>query len=116
MTTEPEITKEQAMTRPEYPVAHPSDGVARQVLAEDPDLMVVSFRFQAGAVGALHDHSHTQSTYVASGRFRFFRGDEVLELGPGDSIVIGSGLRHGCECIETGELIDCFTPRRDDFL
>lgn len=24
--------------------------------------------------------------------------------------------RHGCTCLKPGELIDSFTPRRDDFL
>lgn len=104
------------MTRSAFPVIRPSEGVSRQVLAENSDLMVVSFRFEAGAFGALHDHPHTQSTYVAKGRFRFFRGAEVLELNTGDAILIPSGVRHGCECLETGELIDCFAPRRDDFL
>jgi len=30
--------------------------------------------------------------------------------------VIPSEAVHGCVCLEPGELIDCFTPRRDDFL
>ena len=68
------------------------------------------------ARGALHSHPHIQSTYVARGRFRFFLGDDSVELAPGDSLVIPSGMRHGCECLEAGELIDNFTPRRDDFL
>ncbi|MTH77341.1 cupin domain-containing protein [Paracoccus aestuariivivens] len=104
------------MSRPEYPVATPDKGVQRQVLAENSDLMVVSFRFETGACGALHNHPHTQSTYVAKGSFKFFRGDETLVLNVGDSIVIPSNVTHGCECLDSGELIDCFTPRRDDFL
>ncbi len=78
--------------------------------------MVVSFKFQPGAKGALHDHPHVQSTYVQSGKFRFTVGEEQIEVGPGDSFVIPSGLSHGCVCLEAGELIDNFTPRRDDFL
>ncbi|MFO1165986.1 MAG: cupin domain-containing protein [Paracoccus sp. (in: a-proteobacteria)] len=104
------------MTQPSYPVAHPDPGVERQVLSQSPEIMVVSFRFQTGARGALHSHPHIQSTYVARGRFRFFLGDDSVELAPGDSLVIPSGMRHGCECLEAGELIDNFTPRRDDFL
>ena len=104
------------MTQPSYPVAHPDPGVERQVLSQSPEIMVVSFRFQTGARGALHSHPHIQSTYVARGRFRFFLGDDSVELAPGDSLVIPSGMRHGCECLEAGELIDTFTPRRDDFL
>ncbi len=99
-----------------YPEAHPDPGVTRRVLADSPELMVVSFRFEAEAVGALHSHPHVQSTFVREGRFRFEVDGETLEVGPGDSFVIASGVRHGCRCLAPGELIDTFTPRRDDFL
>ena len=92
------------------------DGVTRQVLSESPELMVVSFAFAKGGCGALHSHPHVQSTYVKSGRFRFEMDDTAFEVGPGDSFIIPSNAMHGCECLEDGELIDCFTPRRDDFL
>ncbi len=101
----------------DYPVVSTGDHVSRQVLSDHPDLMVVAFRFDAeGAVGDPHNHPHVQSTYVESGRFRFTLGDEVREVGPGDSFVIPSNLTHGCVCLEPGMLVDCFTPRRDDFL
>lgn len=104
------------MALPLYPVTSATPGIARQVLAESPAMMVVSFKFETGAQGALHAHIHTQSTYVACGKFRFFRDGQAYELSAGDSLVIPSGVEHGCECLEAGELIDCFTPRRDDFL
>ena len=91
-------------------------GVTRQVLADHPDLMIVCFKFEVGAVGALHNHPHIQSTHVKSGRFRFSVDGVETEVGPGDSFVVSSNVVHGCECLEAGELIDCFTPRRDDFL
>lgn len=99
-----------------FPIVAPDKGVTRQVLADAPDLMVVSFRFEVGAEGALHNHPHVQSTYVESGRFRFHLDGEEFEVGAGDSFVISSGARHGCVCLEAGQLVDCFTPRRDDFL
>lgn len=92
------------------------DGVTRQVLADSPELMVVSFTFPKGGQGALHNHPHVQSTYVKSGRFAFHVDGTTTEVGPGDSFVIPSNAMHGCDCLEAGELIDCFTPRRDDFL
>ncbi len=100
----------------DFPVVTTSEGVTRQVLADHPDLMLVAFRFKEGGEGALHDHPHVQSTFVESGRFRFTLGDETREVGPGDSFVVPSGLTHGCVCLEAGRLVDCFTPRRDDFL
>ena len=99
-----------------YPIVPTDPGVTRQVLAENPDLMVVAFRFEDGAEGKLHEHPHVQSTYVESGRFTFVVGGAEHDLGPGDSVVIPSGVRHGCTCRAAGTLIDTFTPRRDDFL
>ena len=68
----------------DFPVVPTGENVTRQVLSDHPDLMVVAFRFAAsGAIGALHDHPHVQSTYVESGRFRFTLGDAEKEFGPG---------------------------------
>lgn len=92
------------------------EGARRRVLSHSPELMMVEFAFEAGAVGALHNHPHIQGTYVESGRFRFTMGDEEHEIGPGDSLVIPSNVVHGCVALEPGSLIDSFTPRRDDFL
>lgn len=99
-----------------FPATEADPGVTRQVLADSPELMVVSFRFAQDAAGKLHSHPHVQSTYVKSGRFRFQIDGRPFEVQPGDSFVIPSGAEHGCVCLEPGELIDCFTPRRDDFL
>jgi len=100
-----------------FPEVEAGPDVTRQVLSDAPELMVVSFRFNAnGATGALHSHPHVQSTYCKSGRFRFTVAGETFEIAPGDSFIIPSGAEHGCTCLEPGELIDTFTPRRDDFL
>ena len=101
----------------EFPVITAGDNVTRQVLADHPDLMMVAFCFsKQGAEGTLHSHPHVQSTFVESGRFRFTVADVVTDVGPGDSFVIPSNAVHGCVCLEPGRLVDCFTPRRDDFL
>ena len=88
----------------------------RTVLAHSPELMAVRFAFRAGDQGALHSHPHVQSTYVQTGRYRFTVDGREFEVGPGDAFVIPSHAQHGCTCLEGGELIDSFTPRRDDFL
>lgn len=101
----------------DFPVVDADPGVTRQVLADHPDLMVVAFNFEKeGAEGKLHHHPHIQSTFVKSGRFMFSVDNVKTEVGPGDSFVIPTNAEHGCVCIEPGTLIDCFTPRRDDFL
>ena len=101
----------------QFPIVNTGENVTRQVLSEHPDLMVVAFRFAAsGAIGALHDHPHVQSTYVESGRFRFTLGAKEQEFGPGDSFDIQSGQPNGCIYQDNRTMIDSFTPRRDDFL
>ncbi len=99
-----------------FPRVSPDTGVMRQVLAENPDLMVVAFDFERDAVGALHRHVHVQSTFVKAGAFDFTVDGITRRLVAGDSLVIDSNVEHGCKAVEAGTLIDTFTPRRDDFL
>lgn len=101
---------------PEFPVVDCPHGVQRQVLSENPDLMVVSFAFPKGGKGDQHNHPHVQATYVESGRFTFTVDGTSFDVQTGDSFVIPSNAMHGCVCHEPGRLIDSFTPRRDDFL
>ena len=91
-------------------------GVMRKVLAYCDAMMCVENTFEAGAAGALHGHPHTQITYVASGRFCFTIGDETREIGKGDTLCLRNGVMHGCECLESGVLVDCFMPMREDFV
>jgi quercetin dioxygenase-like cupin family protein len=99
-----------------FPEVDAGNGVTRRVLADDPALMLVAFRFAEGGTGPRHSHPHVQTTFVRSGRFAFAVGDRSFEVGPGDAFVIPSGVPHGCRALEPGELIDSFAPRRDDFL
>lgn len=92
------------------------DGVRRQVLGHSTDLMVVRVVFEAGAIGALHHHPHRQATYVAEGRFDVTVGDETSELVAGDCFYAEADVVHGVRALESGALIDVFTPVRKDFL
>ena len=91
-------------------------GVKRQILAVGTDLMLVRVDFEAGAVGAVHHHPHRQATYVATGTFDVTMGDESKRVTAGDSFAAPSNVPHGVKAIETGTLVDCFTPIREDFL
>jgi quercetin dioxygenase-like cupin family protein len=91
-------------------------GVTRKVLADTGALMCVENSFEESAVGAVHSHPHTQITYVVSGRFRFTIGDEVHEVGRGDTLCKQNGVKHGCVCLEKGVLVDFFTPMREEFV
>ena len=91
-------------------------GIRRQLLGYGPDLMLCRVWFDAGAVGALHSHPHSQASYVESGRFRVTIDGEERELAAGDAYYVAPRLEHGATCLEAGALLDCFSPARADFL
>ncbi|MDR0811365.1 MAG: cupin domain-containing protein [Paludibacter sp.] len=90
--------------------------VTRQILSYNDDLMIVKVKFETGAIGAPHTHPHSQCTYVDSGRFEFFVGDEKQIVERGDGVYIAPNALHGVTCLEAGILIDTFNPARKDFL
>ena len=91
-------------------------GKRRAVLAQRPELMLVAFSFDKGAVGALHSHPHTQVSYVAQGSFDVTIDGVTTRLSAGGSYIVAPNLVHGVVALENGLLIDTFTPRRDEFL
>ena len=91
-------------------------GVTRRVLAYTDELMYVENTFETGAVGTMHSHPHTQVTYIVSGRYRFTIGEEVRDVGPGDTLLKENGVVHGCTCLEGGVMLDFFSPMRKDFV
>ncbi|WP_344980204.1 cupin domain-containing protein [Compostibacter hankyongensis] len=91
-------------------------GVRRKVMAYDERLMLVRVSFEKGAVGALHDHPHSQITHVESGRFEVEIGGVKQVLQAGDAYYVPPHAVHGAVCLESGVLIDVFSPYREDFV
>ena len=100
----------------ELPWEPAGEGVSRQIMGYDGQVMLVKVRFEKGATGNPHTHYHTQTTYVASGKFEFTVNGEKQVVEIGDGIYIEPDATHGCRCLEAGILIDCFSPIRADFL
>ena len=92
------------------------NGNRRRVLVSRPELMQVEFAFDAGAIGALHSHPHVQASYVAEGTFEVTIDGKTTTLGQGASFIVPPNVIHGVKALTAGRLVDCFTPRRDDFL
>lgn len=88
----------------------------RKVLAHDEEMMLCHLYFKTGGIGKKHTHPHTQICYILKGRFEFDLDGDTRVISAGDSVYIPSGVKHGLVCLETGELLDIFTPERKDFL
>ncbi len=93
----------------------PEPGLRRQVMATSDPMMVVRHRMDAGWQGARHAHPHQQVVYVLSGAIRLVIGEEPYELGAGDSIMVHGGVSHQASASEPSEVLDVFTPAREDY-
>lgn len=91
-------------------------GVSRKFLGWDNQIMMVQVKFEKGALGSPHQHFHTQATYCASGKFEFTIDGEKKIVEGGDGVYIEPNLLHSALCLESGILIDVFSPVREDFL
>lgn len=92
------------------------EGVERQVMAYDGQVMLVKVRFRQGAVGAVHAHFHSQASVVMNGTFEVEVDGQKRILSAGDSFYVAPDVPHGVVCLEAGVLIDTFSPVRLDFL
>lgn len=92
------------------------DKIQRQVVGYDDKIMMVNVHFDKGGVGVMHNHPHTQVTFIAEGKFEVTIGDETKIIKKGDSFFVPSNVMHGVVCVEEGMLVDVFSPMREDFL
>ncbi len=91
------------------------EGTRRKVMTYEPSILMMRNFFDTGVASDLHRHPHVQSSYVLSGRFEITIGDKTETLGPGDAFLIPSNAEHAARCLEAGEIIEVFTPIREDF-
>ncbi|MGB3606242.1 MAG: cupin domain-containing protein [Psychroserpens sp.] len=92
------------------------EGLKRKIMGYDDKIMLVKVHFEIGAIGQMHEHYHSQVTYVESGSFDVTIDGKTTTLTGGDSFYIPPHALHGAICTETGILIDVFSPIREDFM
>lgn len=81
--------------------------------------MVTKMNYVKGNFATMHSHPHEQCGYVISGKYRLIvEGDDRIDviMHPGDSYAIPGNIPHSFEVIEGGEVVDVFTPHREDYL
>ena len=91
-------------------------GVDFVLLAHGPKSMVTKMLFKETDIVPPHAHPNEQSGYVISGKYRitFSNYDQLLEAG--DTYTIPANVEHSIEIIIPGEVVDFFTPPRQDYL
>lgn len=91
-------------------------GVDFVVLSHGKNSMVTKMLYKLTDNVPVHSHPNEQSGYVISGKYRlkFDEYNKILESG--DSYTIPANVEHNIEIIEAGEVVDVFTPPRQDYL
>jgi len=92
-----------------------SDKISRKIVAGDQG-MIVWWEMKAGAHAAAHRHPHEQIAWVLKGKMEFRLGTARRGCGPGDVVVIPGGVEHEAHFPEDTEVVDIFSPPREDFL
>ena len=95
-------------------------GVSMDSLAIGEKSMVAKMNYVKGNFATTHQHPHEQCGYVISGEYRLKveipeENIDIL-LHAGDSYAIPGNTPHSFEVIEGGEVVDVFTPQREDYL
>ena len=95
-------------------------GVSLDSLAIGEKSMVTKMNYVKGNFATTHQHPHEQCGYVISGEYRLKveMPEEKIDilLHAGDSYAIPGNTPHSFEVIEGGEVVDVFTPQREDYL
>lgn len=100
---------------PDPPSVSPEPGLRRKVLSWSPALMLVHNTMEKGWVGARHSHPHEQVIYILKGKIRFTVEHTTFDLNPGDSFLCPGGKEHEASALEDSEVLDVFTPYREDY-
>ncbi|MBI9085209.1 MAG: cupin domain-containing protein [Desulfobacterales bacterium] len=94
----------------------PVDGIRQKTLVYGDKTLLCEFRLDKGARLPRHSHPHEQSGYLVSGALRLAIGDDLFEVGPGDSWTIPGDVEHGADVIEDAVAVEVFSPVREDYL
>lgn len=93
----------------------PEPGLRRQVMATTEPMMLVRHRMEPGWVGAAHSHPHEQLIYILSGEIALVVDGETYLLHAGDSVMVPGGVVHQASASVESEVLDVFTPAREDY-
>jgi len=79
-------------------------------------LLVMRVLLEKGAIAAAHSHHHEQVSFILQGEMEFTIGEEQKTLKAGDVVLIPGNLTHSAKALVDSELVEVFTPVREDLV
>jgi quercetin dioxygenase-like cupin family protein len=105
----------QVSSRDNDAMSTPEPGLRRQVMSFTPKMMLIRHTMKKGWVGAKHSHPHEQMVYIISGHIIFDYPGGSIDAKPGDSFIVDGDVEHQARALEDSEVLDVFTPMREDY-
>ena len=90
-------------------------GIDAQILAGRQG-MVMRVTMEQDAIATPHAHPHEQISVVLQGEIEFTIGEEQKTLKAGDAVVIPSDALHSVKAFVRSELLEVFSPVREDLV
>ncbi|TXT66754.1 MAG: Cupin domain protein [Promethearchaeota archaeon] len=91
------------------------EGIYRKTLIYNENVMLCLFYLDKNASIPIHNHEAHQIGYILKGKIKFLLEDGSFLAEMGDSYVFNSMEKHGAEIIEDSEVIEVFSPSRNDY-
>jgi quercetin dioxygenase-like cupin family protein len=90
-------------------------GIYRKTLTYNKNVMLCYFNLIKGSQIPLHSHKEHQIGYVLNGKLKFITENGEFIAKEGDSYVFDSNEKHGAIILEDTDVIDVFSPAREDY-
>ncbi len=104
------------MRKPVGPRVTIAPGIERETLVHGGQMYQMRARLASGSVLPVHHHPQEQIVHLLKGRLRLTAAGVTHELEAGDSFYLAANVPHGVETLEASEVLDTFSPPRDDYL
>ena len=92
------------------------EGVTIKTLVYGEKSLLSEFHLKKSSRLPLHAHPYEQTGYMITGHIKLSIGGEIFEVKPGDSWSIPGGMEHGAEILEDSQIVEIFSPVREDYL
>ena len=99
----------------DVPAQELAPGVHRRFVTTER-MTVARFALTRGSVVPRHSHDHEQVSYVVSGVLRFTVGGDEFLVRAGEALQIPPWAEHSVQVVEDTEVIDVFSPIRQDWI
>ena len=95
---------------------HLAEGIQLTTVAYGDKTLMGRFNLRKGAKIPSHSHPHEQTGMMLSGKLRFTVDGIERVVETGDSWCFKADVEHSAEALEDAEIVEVFSPLREDYL